>query len=419
MSRRGCGSAGYGTRLHSRMGGIRRVTAIAAVATAVSSVADAAPARSESPDRGAASSESPLRTADPSDCAEAKCGDPRNSPEAVGDDPGPEPVPIVVSVFPGAILHGAGHWAAGQKSTGYRLLAIEGIGLAMVVIGGGTLALTGANRYLVAPAAVVTIAGVGLFALSWLGDIYGVSADRAGSGSPLRTAPVVETELGYRYIYDPQFAYRSFAFERVTWRRGPYRVAPEGWFALDDKNVRLRLEAAYRFSGPAPGRKSSDGSFVDVEVAGTHHTFGRDGFRVLTAEASAVGRLDLKRFDPALRGAFVDASVGCARQFFDLDVPGEDLGDDQSGVLLGGFGFGMYFGHSTHPRGEASIYYDHRHDDFAAGLKLGGTGSGPAGHFGISGELFFLEDWGVRLFGEAGSALIAGVSVAFRHGGSP
>ena len=41
------------------------------------------------------------------------------------------------------------------------------------------------------------------------------------------------------------------------------------------------------------------------------------------------------------------------------------------------FGFGVYFGRSRRARrGELLLVYDHRHDGFAGGMKIGGLGSG-------------------------------------------
>ena len=58
--------------------------------------------------------------------------------------------------------------------------------------------------------------------------------------------------------------------------------------------------------------------------------------------------------------------------------------------------------------------YDHRHDDFAAGLQLPGLGSGPAGHFGLASEIFVSPRWGLAADIQAGSAYVAGLSLLYR-----
>jgi hypothetical protein len=76
----------------------------------------------------------------------------------------------------------------------------------------------------------------------------------------------------------------------------------------------------------------------------------------------------------------------------------------------------MYIGWPGSPRGEITLYYDHRHDDFAAGLKTPGLGSGVAGHFGAEAHLFVSNHWGVAAEAAVGSAYLTGLSILFRHG---
>ena len=63
------------------------------------------------------------------------------------------------------------------------------------------------------------------------------------------------------------------------------------------------------------------------------------------------------------------------------------------------------------------LYYDHRHDDFAAGLKVPGIPSGVAGHFGFLARAFVTEHWGMSVEAMAGSAYVLGASMLFRQGG--
>jgi hypothetical protein len=84
--------------------------------------------------------------------------------------------------------------------------------------------------------------------------------------------------------------------------------------------------------------------------------------------------------------------------------------------LLARFGYGIYLGWPGSARGEIALYYDHRHDDFAAGFKMPGLGSGVIGHFGVEGRLFVTRQWGVAAEAAVGSAYITGLSILFRHG---
>jgi hypothetical protein len=297
------------------------------------------------------------------------------------------------------------------------LLLLEGIGLGAFFTGGTTLVLSGASRYLVAPSAALVISGFGLFASSFFADIYGTSVPLDDRGEPARVAPVIETELGYAYVYDPQFTYRNFVVEGVDVRWRSLRIAPRAWFAVDDANQRLRLLGSFRAYGPRPHEPAEDGSFLDFEAAVTHHRYGSDGFSTLTGELFARGRLDLARLDPDLSGMFSEAGTGLAVSAVDYDVPG--LAAEVETLLLGHFAFGVYIGDVGRRGAELSAYYDHRHDDFAAGLKLTGLGSGVSGHAGLLGRWYFHQNFGFLADAQIGSAAVLGLSFLYREGITP
>jgi hypothetical protein len=323
-------------------------------------------------------------------------------------------LPIAASVVPGLLVHGTGHFVGGDPRTGRRLLAMEGVGLGLM---GGGLALTagtGASRRFVGPLIGVTVLGAGLFFVSALADIYGVSTGGEGTGTPLTTTPIVQSELGARYVYDPTFRYRAFLVEGLDARIGRVRISPSAWFALDDRNTRLRLEGALRVAGPRPDRASVDGSFVDLEGAAMSHSYTSDGFTMSSGEASLVGRLDLLNVAPSLRGSFAEAGVGKAVVAYSY---GGGIRDGNE-LLLARFACGAYLGRRGGEGGEVALTYDHRHDGFAAGLKLRGLASGVAGHFGARGFWFFDSSWGVLGEVAVGSAWITGVSLLHRIGGS-
>jgi hypothetical protein len=329
---------------------------------------------------------------------------------------------VGVAIVPGALVHGAGHYVLGQPRTANRLLLAEGLGIGAIGLGGVTLAASGASRYLVAPAAGVTIAGFGLFAVSWLADIYGTAAPAGGFGVPRRFVPLVETELGYRAIYDPVFTHRHLLVMGIDARFGAFRVSPTAAFALDDAQARFRLAAAYRFFGPKPSPepRARDGSFVDVEVAAVRNRYARERFSATGPEAFALGRLDLARIGPTLQGSFAEFGLGIGAQAIRYE-DARDAGADWTTLLLGRIGFGVYVGRAPRESyarwGEVVLYYDHRHDNYAAGLKTGGLGSGVLGHFGLRGLAYVTDTWGIACEVQAGSAYVGGLSLLARYGG--
>jgi hypothetical protein len=326
--------------------------------------------------------------------------------------PSPGPLPAAVAVVPGLLVHGAGHYAAGDPATGRTLLAAEGIGLAGIFGPGALLVVTGASRRFIGALAAGVVGGVGIFAISGLADIYGASGLRGGD--PVTVAPSLETRVGAIYAYDPLFQYRWFLSQGVQGRVGSWKVQGGAAQALDDRNGWITLGGGYRLWGPGPEGASRDGSFLDVDVAGTQHRYGTERFVHWTGEVQVNGRLDLVRVGPSLRGSFAELGVGRALQIYEYRVRGAVT--DINELLLARFAFGWYPGRPGSSNGEVSFGYDHRHDGLAAGLKLRGLGSGVAGHFEARGR-WFRGAWGVGAEAQVGSAYVVGLSLLFRQGG--
>ena len=320
---------------------------------------------------------------------------------------------VVSSVVPGVVVHGSGHMVAGDWETGTLLLAAEGVGLAMAVTGLVGLGLTGASSELIIPLTWTVIEGGALLVIPALADIYGVSAPAGGTGLPLVRAQDLRAELGYRYVHNPIFDYQNFSVVGGEWRWRALRLAPEAWFAVDDDNWRLRTVAAWRILGPRPDRTAEDGSFLELEGGYARHRYGTEGFTESTFEASFGGRLDLERVSRSLRGSFAESSLGLAMGVYSYD----DLVNEGTEMLLGRFAFGFYTGHARDGWGETSIYYNHRHDGYAAGLKMPGPGSGIGGHFGLQSTFAVWEGLGVKLHAESGSAHVVGASMLYQMGG--
>lgn len=320
------------------------------------------------------------------------------------------------ALVPGILVHGSGNLVLGRTETAGRLLLLQGVSIGLLGAGAAIIVGTGAARDYVGLGASLAIVGGGLFTSSMLADLYSVLAPAGGLGRDPGWLPFLEAELGYRYVYDPQFDYRNFAVNRLHARLDGWRLSPSLWASPDDANQRFRVELAYRFFGPRPDGRQANGNFVEAEVAFTEHRFGFEDFGLTTFEASVKGRWDLATYDSHLAGSFVDLSLGLANQLYDFG-PVPD-GVQSSRLLLGGFGFGLYLGDQNPTGGYVRVYYDHRHDGFAAGTLASGVGSGAIGHFGVDGLYYFTRHWGVRAEAQRGAAFVVGASGLFRFGGN-
>jgi hypothetical protein len=328
-------------------------------------------------------------------------------------------VAVAAAIVPGSLVHGAGHWVAGQPCTARRIASAEAIGFAGIVAGGSTIIFTGASRYLMAPAITLTIGGFGLFITSFVADVYGVSGAARYAGEPLRWRPRWETEFGLLRVDNPLFDFEWLISQKAATHLGSASVSAALDTALDGAHARYQLGIALRSIGPRPDALARDGSFFDLYTGLAEQRYVTYGFVTDSAEMLGTGRLDLGRVGPSLRGSFVEMSLGLALVRTRYVLEGLSVPADFESLLLGRIAFGVYLGRGVHRGGEVTAYYDHRHDDYAAGMKVPGLGGGAVGHAGLSARYFFSNRLGAGVVAEAGSALVTGISLLFRAGGQP
>jgi hypothetical protein len=332
----------------------------------------------------------------------------------------PSPIPEIAAVFPGFLLHGSGVWLQHRNQTAQRLLLLEGSAVLATLTSGVILVTTGAARNVVGPTALLAVAGVTTFGVSFLANLYAAWAPADGFGDPLVRLPLLETDLGYLYVHDPQFDYGHFITTELSGRVAEWHLTAASAQALDEDNDRIAFSAGYRALGPRGygAEAARGGSYLEPRIGFSQHRFDSDGFSSRVFEVALEGRLDVDRYLPDVHGAFFQGEAGWAKQVFQNDVPGDNPSTWTS-LLLARAGFGVYLGNRSDSRtgGEALLYYDHRHDGFAGGLKVTGLGSGVAGHFGLSGQYHWSPHWGLRVRTEAGSAYTLGLDLVTRIGG--
>lgn len=323
-----------------------------------------------------------------------------------------EVLPAAVSVVPGLLLHGLGPLVAGDTRTAGRLFLLEGSGLGLLLAGGVPIAMSGASRRLIGPLYAVTLAGVGLFSISTLSNLYGALAPAFPPGAVPRYLPPLELEVGYQHVVDPAFDYRHFVSVGALARLGHVRLEAGAKLSPDEGNLRVRVGGAYRLLGaPEGSRAGADGTALDLEAAALAHRYPTESFTLGGGELFLRGRYDMARFSPRMAGSFAEMGVGFAMQGYVYAGPVDDILFEQ---LLFTFGYGVYLGRGGPFRGEALLYYDHRKDDFPGGIQAGG---GVPGYVGLRGRMLLTGRWGVSAELQAGSALVGRVSLVYALGG--
>jgi len=326
-------------------------------------------------------------------------------------------VAAAAAVVPGLALHGSGHYALGHQKTALALLISEGVGLALLLGGYATLRATGNSRYVAGPAVAAVALGAGLVLGSFGADLYGTLATDGGAVDLIsRAPPRLESEFGYRYVADPHFSYGHFVVERFTLRQGHFRLEPSAWFSTNSSNVRYRVEAAYRLIGLAPGQIGKRDDHVELVLGGLHQRYLPEHFQRSGLELALDTRFDLSHLGDTLRGSFVDLALGYAVAKVTYDLQGLSVPADTDDLLLAKLGLGVALRGRAARGSEARVYYDHRHDDYAAGFLTPGRISGVFGKFGADLRWYFTPRLGVLVDAQVGSAWASGLSLLLREG---
>jgi hypothetical protein len=322
-----------------------------------------------------------------------------------------------LAIVPGAALHGSGHYALGQKKTALALLITEGVGLALLIGGVSTELASGNSRELAGPALASTVLGSGLVLASFGADLYGTLATDGGAVDLLpRAPPQLESEFGYRYVADPHFSYGHFVVESLTLRQGDFRFTPSAWFASNASNVRYRVEAAYRMVGLEPGELGKLDDHLEIVLGGMHQRYLPERFQRSGLELTLDTRFDFCHIGETLRGSFIDLALGYGVAKVTYDIQGVPVPADTDDLLLARVGLGVALRGPAAAGSEARVYYDHRHDDYAAGFLTPGRISGVFGKFGADLRWFFRPRLGLLLDAQVGSAVVAGFSLLLREG---
>ena len=304
---------------------------------------------------------------------------------------------MTASVVPGVLLHGAGHWVAGDKKMGKRLLALQGIGMGLAALGGLSIGVSGGSEKTM-PGIFLLMPGGGLVVLSWLADIYGTAGGARIHGKPDQGGYDMDVALGYAYVHDPQFAFSHLATMDAEARIRRSRTRFETMFG--EGLWRGRFEGAVRVH---------DG--VDVMVAAADHRYRDDGFAATTLELAAEGRYELARIGAPLAGSFVTGQLGFGGERTRYDVPGMPV--DWSTLFLGRFSFGVHLGDGGERHAEAEIYYDHRRDQLTGGLLVPSGANGFVGHVGVDAT-GYRGKWGLTGGVDVGSSWVVHLGLKYR-----
>lgn len=327
----------------------------------------------------------------------------------VAEKPDPlyiQPFQTATAIFPGLIIPGSGHFSSGYREESMDLLVFGGSGLGILALGGIPTIVSHASRRFNTVTIPLIIAGAGTWLISWYADIFGTTAKGAWAGSEPENSPF-QLEGGFAYTKNPLFEFSTFARIAGSAQWSVFSGMLEMWHALDDSNTRVTAQGRVRLLN----RKKDEKEFYSVYLGGEYwfHRFGTEDFTNKGAAIFLQSRMNLGELVKTASGSFASVTVGLGASTTDYGIKGNT--DEIETLVTSGFSMGLYLGKG---RGEVELYYNHRHDDFAGGLKLGISGDGIVGYFGVRGFYKVFEGWAVKWDVAMGSNPVIFLGVARR-----
>ncbi len=317
---------------------------------------------------------------------------------------------VALSVVPGIVWPGAGHFVAKDRPGAKKLTWWGLAGLGLAGAGGLSLALTHSSRHATWFPVSALWLGAGGFLTAKFADWFGTATGGATAWAPPTPAWEVLSGLvwsGDGLSDDPLLGRLDAEGRLGAWRGAiTLEAAPSG----DDR--RLAGLLGWTFWRPPAGTR--DGSFWELTLGAVDWRFGLEPVRLTTVELQVTHRRDLRGVHPTLAGSFAEGALGFGLEL--AGYPGMDsLGDRElSRLALGHFAFGVYLGPG---RGELALYYDHRHDTRAGGLRLQVSGDGPAGAVGLRGRFGLSGGWYLWADAARGAHWVAVAGVGLAGGG--
>lgn len=306
-------------------------------------------------------------------------------------DPGPKPEPdpaqgsllaTGAALVPGLLVHGSGHFVLGERQSAYRLLAMQGAGLAGLIGGIGLLGAVGGSEKLAGLYVPMAVSGLGLFGISFLADLAGAAHGRRPWAEPLVPSGVT-VRTGYAGLFGAKHTFRHLGELGIAWRterlvlEGGATLQPQGDFSWYRGLVGWRLWAR------------SDDRVTRLSLFGelARQGFDSEGFAITTVRAFGELRWNLGELLTTMQNAWLLGRLGWGFDVFDF--AGTSAEDDGLPFIVADIGFGLM----ATERVEVELAYRHRKGELPGGMALSDGLAGFAGMLDLRGRVALGRRW--------------------------
>lgn len=286
------------------------------------------------------------------------------------------------ALVPGVLLHGAGHYARGDRSTAYRLLAMEGIGLGGLVGGIALLGSVGGSEKLAPVYVPLAVSGAGLFAVSFLADVAGTARGGRPWALPARPEGSLALGAGYAGLFASPHGLGHLGRLSLDYRTGRLELgagtllAPSGEFAEYTGRLGYRLW----------GRDGDPVTRLFLRADLDRQDFSVEGFDISTGRLFGELRWNLGDLVSSLRNAWLLGRLGIGADVFSYR---EVAADDTLAFLVVDVGMGLAAADGV----EFQLLYRHRKGELPGGLLTTDGLTGFVGFVELQGRVAVAPRW--------------------------
>lgn len=204
----------------------------------------------------------------------------------------------LLAVSGGLVVHGAGHFYVGDNDFGLRLLASELVAVATFGIGSLITAYGSDNDAAYYTGAALQVAGGGLFAWSWLGDVIGTfKSTTVRLPDPTDRPSGFSGQLLYSSIFGSPVTIGSLAELALSYNGDRFEIEGRGEYAPIPSFYSAMVRVGYRIP---VGRESRTALMIEARIgeeAALEEGWGRD-----RASIGLAATVDMGELLPHVRG---------------------------------------------------------------------------------------------------------------------
>ena len=264
----------------------------------------------------------------------------------------------ILSIVPGVILHGSGHYFSGEKETGKDLMKLQGysfLGMASSLLGVVYTAGSGKTAPILYPIGYFSL---GVFMSTWFADIMGTSGLTNVLNENSSQFQRNYIRLSYVSQDDVQSPYFDFFNLSAQYATSIYFIRIESELERQMDFQDYKLMGGYLLS--------SNQHWWFYTIPEFRYQKSSEGFSLSKSEINFHHELNLGKYWKTLKNIYFENWLGFGRVWYHIDDTPDYLNDLSTSIMNYGQGFRFNFS----DRLEFSTQYRRENDELLNGINF-------------------------------------------------